>query len=272
MEPFNIKILTIAVLITLLITVVGVLLSGDNQISIGKVIQGEENRHISTKATNGDSFAEIRKESLIETPNMCWYSSNTTEVCIPTVFVPGFMKSGTSFLWSMLELHPDIGKTKALMNKEKNFFLRGMVRKGIDYYASLYVQGNSSKLLFDASPKYMMHPEGADLIFATMKSARFILLMRDPVDRAISHFNYQQELNMKLHAEEVAASECPDRANMTLEQHLMEEYNTLKACKLIDWDVPPVTFLSISFQCKMKNIYQILLFFFTKATMDRDIT
>ena len=67
--------------------------------------------------------------------------------CIPKNFVIGAAKCGTTFLHSILKLHPQISpqKKKELAYYSKEF------NNGMEYYASLFF-GNIDQVRYDNSP------------------------------------------------------------------------------------------------------------------------
>jgi len=99
----------------------------------------------------------------------------------------GFMKSGTTTLNDYLSLNDDVLMCKP---KEPQFFSRNY-DKGIGYYESLWE--DESKICGEAStcysrwPFYKNVPEKILLYNPKMK---FVFIMREPVERAYSHFRH----------------------------------------------------------------------------------
>src|SRR4051812_48717496 len=98
---------------------------------------------------------------------------------LPTFFIIGAGKSGTTALHSYLDLHPEIEMTA---HKEVHFFLGPEWRQRIEGYAREF--GGDTPQRGDASPGYTVFPRHADTpdrIRERVPGARLIYLVRDPV-------------------------------------------------------------------------------------------
>jgi hypothetical protein len=113
---------------------------------------------------------------------------------LPTFFVVGAPKAGTTSLHHYLDAHPEIQMSAI---KEPHFFSpsgeaedeRWRVRD-LPEYERLF--DPSFAVRGEASPSYTMHPlrEGVpERISALIPHARLIYLVRDPVERTLSHYH-----------------------------------------------------------------------------------
>lgn len=113
---------------------------------------------------------------------------------LPSFFVIGAAKAGTTSLHHYLDRHPQIQMSA---NKEPRFFAGP--ENGIPYPPDRVSRLEEYELLFDpafevrgeASTDYAAHPrrEGAPKrIKELVPEAKFIYLVRDPIARTISHF------------------------------------------------------------------------------------
>ncbi len=106
---------------------------------------------------------------------------------MPNFLVIGAMKSGTSSLYHYLEAHPEISMS---VSKETKFFLPGvMEEKGLAWYQSFFRENR--KAIGEASPDYTKHPfypGCAEKIHALLPQAKLIYVVRDPVERIVSHY------------------------------------------------------------------------------------
>ena len=150
----------------------------------------------------------------------------------PEFLIVGAGRSGTSSLASTLRQHPDICMPD---NKELQFFtlgaphgldLRGffewrpllraslpvvpysIVRTREDYLAQ-FASARAGQLRGEASPPYLYDPHAAERIHAANPAVKIILILRNPVDRAFSHYTRRFELGTDRgrNFEEVVASE-----------------------------------------------------------------
>jgi hypothetical protein len=110
---------------------------------------------------------------------------------LPNLLVIGAMKAGTSSLHRYLDQHPEIGMSAW---KELNFFVDpadtsdGTWDRGVDWYRGWFdeaapVRGESSHH-YTASPFFGGVPERAVTV---VPEAKLIYLVRDPVERFVSH-------------------------------------------------------------------------------------
>ena len=116
-----------------------------------------------------------------------YYLSTAAFRKLPDFIIIGAMKSGTSTLFSWLRQHPQIiGSHK----KEVHFFDRHYLQGERGYRAhfpySFSVRHGS--ITGEASPFYLLCPPVAARIQALIPDVRLIALLRNPVDRAISHY------------------------------------------------------------------------------------
>ena len=103
----------------------------------------------------------------------------------------GSMKSGSNTLYNYLDEHPDIFMSKRPL-KEPRYFVEEMNwSKGEDWYLSLFEAAGTESILGEASQHYSWIPHYtgvAEKIAQFNPEARILYLMRDPVDRTISHY------------------------------------------------------------------------------------
>ena len=108
-------------------------------------------------------------------------------VGLPAFIIIGTMKGGTSSLDHYLSQHPEICMSAA---KEPNFFLEARnFGKGLDWYRSLFA--DHTKVLGEASPAYSKRhrDEGVpERLRDVVPHVRLIYVLRDPIDRMISHY------------------------------------------------------------------------------------
>lgn len=105
---------------------------------------------------------------------------------LPNLVVIGGMKCGTSSLHFYLRQHPQIAMS---VEKELNFFIeeRNWAR-GVEWYAS---QFQDAPVRGEVSPNYTAcerFPGVPERMHALIPDAKLIYLVRDPVERAISHW------------------------------------------------------------------------------------
>ena len=106
---------------------------------------------------------------------------------LPNLVVIGGLKCGTTSLHHYLNLHPEIGMSRP---KELNFFVAELNWPlGGDWYASHF--DAARRVRGESSPHYTNRPrfDGvAARIAETAPEARLIYMVRDPIDRMLSHY------------------------------------------------------------------------------------
>jgi hypothetical protein len=104
---------------------------------------------------------------------------------LPTFFILGAGKAGTTSLHYYLSQHPDI-----LMSEPKEpIFFRIEYERGTDYYWRTYFrQWAGQRHVGDADPRNLPLPFVTTRIAATVPDARFVILCRNPVDRIVSNW------------------------------------------------------------------------------------
>jgi hypothetical protein len=120
---------------------------------------------------------------------------------LPTFLIIGAVKAGTTSLHHYLDQHPEIQMSAV---KETNFF--SGAADGVPYPVSRVDSLDAYERLFDpafavrgeASPGYSNHPrrEGVpERIEALLPEVKLVYIVRDPIARAISHFQMQVGLS-----------------------------------------------------------------------------
>ncbi|WP_299656935.1 sulfotransferase domain-containing protein [uncultured Jannaschia sp.] len=110
----------------------------------------------------------------------------------PHFLVAGAMKAGTSSLFYYLCQHPRI---VGPFRKETHYFTAGhRAGKGEDWYRAhfpLRWQLGKGYLTGEATPGYMFEPDGPERIARALPDIRVIVVLRDPVARAVSHYRHE---------------------------------------------------------------------------------
>ena len=107
----------------------------------------------------------------------------TPQPRLPNVILVGVNKGGTRALITYLDLHPDVVTAKP----EVNYF--GLhYGRGKEWYRSQMPPSMPGQLTMEKSPKYYETAEAPQRIHAMNESMKILLVVRDPVDRSVSHW------------------------------------------------------------------------------------
>jgi hypothetical protein len=133
------------------------------------------------------SLSHLKRRSTL------WVSKHYRELTahdrvLPNFIIIGVQKGGTSSLFNYLLQHPNIIRG---YKKEVKFF-DGNYHKGIDWYRYNYplMTQMSDPIVQtgEASPSYVFHPLVPKRVKEALPNIKLVLLLRDPVARAYSHY------------------------------------------------------------------------------------
>lgn len=132
----------------------------------------------------------------------------------PNLFILGAQKSGTTWLHQALNEHPEIYLSE---KKEIHFFnTKSNFIKGFDYYLNHFSSAKSEKYIGESTPNYLWvsnykpeylnrgcNPKFMSAIPKRIKKflgedLKFIVLLRDPVERAISAFYHHLKFDNRI--------------------------------------------------------------------------
>lgn len=109
---------------------------------------------------------------------------------LPNFLIVGAAKCGTSSLAAWLAAHPE---AFVVPEKEVYFFEHEELwERGSGWYQSRFAGAERARAVGEATPNYMFHPEGAQRMASVVPQARLIALLREPGERAYSHFRHWQ--------------------------------------------------------------------------------
>lgn len=122
---------------------------------------------------------------------------------LPDFVIIGAQKSGTSSLYRYLAQHPQVRESSV---KEVHYFDGGL-EEGVDTHAlgerwyrahfPLASEMEPGQLSYEASPLYMLHPLAAERMAALLPRAKLVAILRNPTDRALSHYFHNVRNNAK---------------------------------------------------------------------------
>ena len=110
---------------------------------------------------------------------------------LPTFLVVGAKRAGTSSLYQYLIRHPDV--RPCTIGKGTHYF-DVCYKRGWRWYRSGFPLSGQGGITGEASPYYMFHPLAPARIAAALPEARLIVVLRNPVDRAWSHYHNERRL------------------------------------------------------------------------------
>jgi len=133
---------------------------------------------------------------------------------LPDFLIIGAQKCGTTSLYSHLVQHPCVGTA---FEKEVRYF-NNHFEKGVDWYKAHFptnrhqdrvTRRNGSRFLTgEGEPSYLPNPVVPERVLDLVPDVRLIVMLRNPVERAYSHYQHRFTRNREQRSfEEVCATD-----------------------------------------------------------------
>src|SRR5205085_9745927 len=148
--------------------------------------------------------------------NVVWAYGRATSGArpLPDFLIIGAQKAGTTALYAYLREHPAIAGPPW---KEVSFFDRHY-RRGAAWYRGnfpnrlylrrVHARSGARPIVGEASPSYIFHPLAPERVATLAPNVRLIALVRNPIDRALSHYHREVALGREpLSFEDALAAE-----------------------------------------------------------------
>ena len=118
---------------------------------------------------------------------------------LPDFLIIGTKRGGTTSLWRYLIQHPLVPRLFPAWNTKTSHYFEENYGRGEAWYRSHFPTARQREALSrrhgggpvkagEAAPLYMFHPLAASRVAALMPSVRIVVLLRNPVERAYSHW------------------------------------------------------------------------------------
>jgi hypothetical protein len=106
---------------------------------------------------------------------------------LPDFLIVGEMRCGSTTLWELLSRHKRVFFPE---EKEVHFFdgRNGNWDRGVAEYAGLFADAGPDQICGEATPDYLFHDHACGRIRQIVPDARLLVILRDPVARAWSHY------------------------------------------------------------------------------------
>lgn len=117
---------------------------------------------------------------------------------LPDFFIIGAAKSGTTTLFDLVTSHPGVCGIPAVKTKEPWYF--GSSSLSLKWYRCLFPIKKNGKLACDASTSLLPSSLAPIQIRCVLPNAKFIAILRDPTDRALSHYEFDKRRGLDVPA------------------------------------------------------------------------
>ena len=130
---------------------------------------------------------------------------------LPDFLGIGTQKGGTTYLYELLKQHPQV----FLANPKEQHFFSLHWHRGSDWYRNQFDEAAAGQICGEITPYYMFHPEAPSRIASLLPKVKLVVLLRDPVERALSQYFHSYRLGLE---------------HLNLEGAFSEESRRLIAC------------------------------------------
>ena len=134
----------------------------------------------------------------------------------PDFVIIGAQRCGTTSLYDYLTQHPQIAPAA---RKEIHYFDNHYDR-GSAWYRAFFYRAALRRLFApcltgEATPYYLFHPHAAARLAADVPAARLIVMLRNPIDRAYSHYLHERRLGQETLPFAAAVAQETERVQTT---------------------------------------------------------
>jgi tetratricopeptide (TPR) repeat protein len=128
----------------------------------------------------------VRLQTIVSRPELAQVEWNAEKLRSPDFIIIGSPRCGTTSLYKYITFHPQI---LAAANKEICFFSEHF-NKGLAWYQAHFPPPIDAQdfLTGEATPTYLTHPLAAERLYGCLPKIKSIVILRNPVDRAFSHY------------------------------------------------------------------------------------
>ena len=128
---------------------------------------------------------------------------------LPNFMIIGAARAGTTSLFKYLKVHPEIFmpeikqiKFFSLENKERSIFKGPTIElnpyaRSLEEYEIFFEEVSGEKMIGEASPIYLYSKIAPVKIKETIPEIKLIVILRDPIERAYSQYNFLRKENFE---------------------------------------------------------------------------
>ena len=108
---------------------------------------------------------------------------------LPDFIIGGAPRSGTTWLYELLDRHPDVYMAKPVKPEPKFFLVDHLYEKGLQYYADTwFAPAGEWQVAGEKSTDYLESAAAAERIARDLPYVKLVFILREPADRAYSNY------------------------------------------------------------------------------------
>ncbi len=116
----------------------------------------------------------------------------------PTFIIAGAPRSGTTWLYQLLDRHPDVYMAKPARPEPKFFLVDEMYARGIRHYVDTWFAGAESyPASGEKSTNYLESVTAAQRIHHDLPDVKLVFILREPAERAYSNWAWSRMNGME---------------------------------------------------------------------------
>ena len=184
----------------------------------------------------------VRLQTVASRPELSQVEWNSTRSREPDFIIIGSPRCGTTSLYKYITSHPQI---LPAANKEICFFSEHF-NKGLAWYQAHFPPPIEAHhfLTGEATPTYLTHPLAPSRLHGCLPKVKLIVILRNPVDRALSHYQMLVRRGTECRTFEKAIDDELQLLSAATETSLADKsywknchyiYKSLYACSLKQW-------------------------------------
>jgi hypothetical protein len=113
---------------------------------------------------------------------------------LPNFLIAGAPRAGTTFLYKMLDQHPDVYLAKPLNPEPKFFLIDDEFQKGLGYYSEKYFSAADARAAVgEKSTNYLEAPCVPGRIRQLLPGVKLLFTLRNPIERAYSNYLWSKQ-------------------------------------------------------------------------------
>jgi len=151
---------------------------------------------------------------------------------LPDFIIIGAPRAGTTSLYAYLIAHPNVLQA----TKKETTFFNYAYHANLDWYRMYFPirkkseikknrKNNQTMITGEATPSYIIDTRVPKRIFEKLPKIKLIALLRNPVDRAISHYHHNVLSGIEPLSFEEAINQEPSRINKSFEEIKNDKHN-----------------------------------------------
>ncbi|WP_421703057.1 sulfotransferase domain-containing protein [Aliiroseovarius sp.] len=121
--------------------------------------------------------------------------------------VVGPTKAGTTWVQAYLETCAQVALP---LDRKETFFFDKVFENGFDWYCSLFPADPDGRIRVEVAPSLFHKPYACERALDLVPKARIICIVRNPFDRAVSHYFHYRKMGVERQSLASMANEYPD--------------------------------------------------------------